>query len=214
MSTSKQARTRGEDYEAPAPVPKTKRTRGRPSDFEPELIDEACRLIRLGLTDAEICKELDVSVPTYYRWRANFPEFRKATNEAKDAQDDRVVDSLIRVANEGNVTAQIFWLKNRRPEQWRDRKETELIVPVNDDAPEDLDARTTGLAMLALLNEALYTEDEAAGPLLEMTANAEEQDDGDETDFSQSRGQADGFRGSSAGSEDRDPDFDLDPGEV
>jgi hypothetical protein len=25
-----------------------------------------------------------------------------------------------------NVTAQIFWLKNRKPEEWRDRKETEI----------------------------------------------------------------------------------------
>ena len=204
--SSKRTRTRGEDYVAPPPVPKIKRTRGRPSDYEPALIDEACRLIRLGLTDSEICKELDVSVPTYYRWRANYPEFRNATNEAKDAQDDRVVDSLIRVAHEGNVTAQIFWLKNRRPAEWRDRRETELIVPAQEVDPNvDTDDRQLALAMLAMLNEAAYTEDEPAGPLLEMTANTEETDDGEADSAGNSWGDDAQAEAGSA----FDPDFDF-----
>jgi len=37
-----------------------------------------------------------------------------------DASDERVVDSLYKNALAGNVTAQIFWLKNRRPSEWRD----------------------------------------------------------------------------------------------
>jgi hypothetical protein len=214
MST-KQTRTRGEDYQAPVPVPRIARTRGRPSDYEPELIDEACRLIRLGMTDAEICQELDVSVPTYYRWRANFPEFRKATNEAKEAQDDRVVDSLIRVAHEGNVTAQIFWLKNRRPNEWRDRKETEIIVPDPGADTEQLDTRSAALAALALFTEAQY-DPRATGVLLEATANAEENDDGEDQGRQDSR---DGDSRVPAGAPDPSDDdwetgVDLDPGEL
>lgn len=216
MSTNtKQARTRGVDYQAPMPVPKEKRRRGRPSDFEPELIEEACRLIRQGLTDSEICEEIGVSVPTYYRWRANFPEFRKATNDAKEVQDDRVVDSLIRVANEGNVTAQIFWLKNRRPSEWRDRRETEIVIPVSDEEPAKLDSRVNALAALALFNEAAYDPTlDVAGPLLEMTANAEEQDDGEDrtTAYDSRRSRSPDERSIRPSF---DPDFDdLDPGEV
>jgi hypothetical protein len=36
------------------------------------------------------------------------------------ASDDRVEESLYRNALGGNTTAQIFWLKNRRPDRWRD----------------------------------------------------------------------------------------------
>jgi hypothetical protein len=207
---SKQSRTRGEDYQAPAPVPKVQRTRGRPSEFEEEYVSEAAALARSGATDKEIASELGIAVSTLNRWFLAYPQLREAVKAAKEQIDQRVVRSLYkRAIEDGDTTAHIFWLKNRQPELWRDRKETELIVPPNDNQPEDLDARTTGLAMLALLNEALYTEDEAAGPLLEMTANAEEQDDGEDyRPVGQSTGEqpVDG--------ENFDPDFDLDPGEV
>ena len=36
------------------------------------------------------------------------------------ASDERVVDSLYRKALGGDTTAMIFWLKNRRPSEWRD----------------------------------------------------------------------------------------------
>lgn len=235
MST-KQTRTRGEDYQAPVPVPKVKRTRGRPELYEESWVQQAAFMARNGATDAEMAKELGCTLSTFYLRLNQYPDFSEAIKVGKAAYDQRVSNSLARraigyehetekVFSNGlrvkviehvppDTTAQIFWLKNRQPELWRDRKETELVVPVNDDATEDLDARSTGLAMLALLNEALYTtEDEAAGPLIEMTANAEEQDDGEEG----FRDDAEPARRSGApggDQEDFDPDFDLDPGEV
>jgi hypothetical protein len=38
----------------------------------------------------------------------------------REASDARVEESLYRNALAGNTTAQIFWLKNRRPDRWRD----------------------------------------------------------------------------------------------
>ena len=34
-----------------------------------------------------------------------------------------------------NVTAQFFWLKNRKPDKWRDRQEKNVTVDVEDLAP-------------------------------------------------------------------------------
>ena len=34
-----------------------------------------------------------------------------------------VENALFKNAIEGNTTAQIFWLKNRRPDKWRDKRE-------------------------------------------------------------------------------------------
>ena len=58
-------------------------------------------------------------------WKKKYPEFRGALKAGKDAFDDRVERSLYQLAiGWGNlppdVTACIFWLKNRRKEQWCD----------------------------------------------------------------------------------------------
>ena len=46
-------------------------------------------------------------------------EFAAAVSAGRDIADDRVQYSLYRSACEGNVTACIFWLCNRRPDRWR-----------------------------------------------------------------------------------------------
>ena len=33
---------------------------------------------------------------------------------------------MYKSALEGNVTAMIFWLKNRRPDKWRDKQESKV----------------------------------------------------------------------------------------
>jgi len=45
---------------------------------------------------------------------------RRALKRGRDASDERVVNWLYQNALNGNVVAQIFWLKNRRPSEWRD----------------------------------------------------------------------------------------------
>lgn len=212
MST-KQTRTRGEDYQTPVPVPKTQRTRGRPSEFDEAVLPEVAELLRNGATSREVIEHLGISAGTFWRWCQAYPQLQSAVKEAKAAQDERVVDALrINAVLDGNVTAQIFWLKNRQPDLWRDRKETEIIVPVTDDVGEVRDARGAALAALALFNEAQY-DPGSAGVLLEATANAEESDDGDGTQFDEGPGP----RSEEAGRADADDwerGDDLDPGEL
>lgn len=177
MST-KQTRTRGEEYQAPAPVPKIKRTRGRPSEFDEEYVPEAVTMAAAGATDAEIAEGLGIDRSTLRRWFLAYPQLNAAVKAAKEQIDQRVVRSLFkRAVEDGDTTAHIFWLKNRMPAEWRDRKETEIIVPDNSDEPGQIDARGAALAALALFNEAQY-DPGATGMLLEATANVEENDDG------------------------------------
>lgn len=206
---SKQSRTRGEDYQAPAPVPKVQRTRGRPSDYDEAYLPEAVDYARQGMTDVQIAEAMGVEVRTLYRWYAAYPQLRQAVKGAKDIQDDHVEMSLLHQAKTGNTTAQIFWLKNRRPLEWRDRKETEIIVPDPGQDTEQLDTRSAALAALALFTEAQY-DPRATGVLLEATVNAEENDDGDQITA--------GNQGAPVESAE-DPDdwetgVDLDPGEL
>lgn len=96
---------------------------GRPSKYRPEMADKAAQLARLGATDEEMMEYLGIAKDTFYQWRAKFPEFSDAVKLNKEAADDRVEESLFKQATTGNVTAAIFWLKNRRGADWRDRRE-------------------------------------------------------------------------------------------
>jgi hypothetical protein len=123
---------------------------GRPSKFQPEFISRAEKLCKLGATDMEIADFFEVDVRTLYRWKAEHEGFCQALKSGKDQADERVERSLfaraigyehddmdIRVV-EGAVvqtpirkhyppdtTAGIFWLKNRRSAEWRDKVQQE-----------------------------------------------------------------------------------------
>lgn len=126
----------------------------RPTDFQPEYVEQARKLCKLGATDQEIADFFEVSARTIYRWKANNEEFCQALKSGKDEADDRVERSLFARANgyehdevdirvigqeivqtqirkfyPPDTTAAIFWLKNRRPAEWRDKRENELTGP-------------------------------------------------------------------------------------
>ncbi|WPB87437.1 hypothetical protein [Sediminicoccus rosea] len=122
--------------------------RGRPSSYDPKLARMAQKLCELGATDIEIADATGIDVATVYRWQASHPEFCEALKTGKAASDERVVRSLFPKAtgytynavkilqHEGapvivsyrehvppDTTAAIFWLKNRRRDEWRDKVE-------------------------------------------------------------------------------------------
>jgi hypothetical protein len=99
--------------------------RGRKSDFRPEYILIAKACARFGAIEDEIANELNIGPATLDRWKQKYPEFRCALKAGKEASDDRVERSLYQLAigwngQPPNTTAAIFWLKNRRPDRWRD----------------------------------------------------------------------------------------------
>jgi hypothetical protein len=78
-----------------------------------------------GKTYDEIAAELGIYRSTLSTWRARYPDLKDALNVWREEADDRVEDSLYRMALTGNSTAAIFWLKNRKPKDWRDKTVTE-----------------------------------------------------------------------------------------
>lgn len=133
---------------------------GRPSDYQPEFVDQAAKLCALGATDEEVGDFFGVSSRTIYRWKAAHPEFCQALKSGKEHADERVERSLYQKATgfyfveqqaiklkvgphlekveiveveryaPADTTAGIFWLKNRRAEAWRDKHEVEHKVNV------------------------------------------------------------------------------------
>ena len=120
----------------------------RPEKFKPEYVAIAKKACDLGATDMDLAEMFGVSLRTISYWRSGKPEFAEALRVGKDEADKRVEQALfnramgyshedtdIRVI-EGQVvvtpfikhyapdtTACIFWLKNRKPNEWREKRE-------------------------------------------------------------------------------------------
>jgi hypothetical protein len=128
-------------------TPPKKKGRGRPSSFREEYSEQAVKLCRLGATDKEMAGFFGVSEQTFHAWKKEHPQFLDALKEGKERADSEVADRLFKRATgyshvdtkfatfEGRITdskeyvkhyapdtiACIFWLKNRRPDLWRDK---------------------------------------------------------------------------------------------
>ena len=129
-----------------------KKKGGRPSKYETEWKDKLAVIqgwARDGLTNEQIAKNMSISVKTLYEWQNKYSEFRDALKKGKEVVDREVENALLKRAlgyryteikreidEDGNIkitettkevapdtTAQIFWLKNRKPGTWRDRQD-------------------------------------------------------------------------------------------
>ena len=80
---------------------------------------------RDGLTDEQIAKNMGISVKTLFNYKTNHLPILQALKKGKEVVDYEVENALLSSALEGNTTAQIFWLKNRRPDKWRDKQKEE-----------------------------------------------------------------------------------------
>lgn len=90
---------------------------------------------RQGATDEVIADKCDVSVATLYRWKNDHPVICEALKKGKEVVDFAVENALLRNALNGDTTAQIFWLKNRKPEVWRDKRDIGVGGTINTNNP-------------------------------------------------------------------------------
>lgn len=81
---------------------------------------------RDGLTNEQLADNMGIDISTFYRWKADNKEFREVLKVNKDYADVKMENALYKAGLEGNVTAAIFWLKNRRRSDWRDKQELEV----------------------------------------------------------------------------------------
>ena len=81
---------------------------------------------RDGLTEAQIAGNVGISARTLLNWRKKSIPIFLALKKGKEVSDYQVENALFKSALEGNVTAQIFWLKNRKPDRWRDKQNQKI----------------------------------------------------------------------------------------
>ncbi len=110
---------------------------------------------RDGLVNEEIANQIGIHPSTLYDWQNKYPEIAEALKKGKEVIDRQVENALLKRAlgyeyeevkqiiekdEKGkdrkrvekitrhvvpDTAAQIFWLKNRKPHEWRDRREIE-----------------------------------------------------------------------------------------
>ena len=78
---------------------------------------------RSGLTEEQIANNMGIDRTTLWNWKKKDANIFNALKRNKDIVDFEVENALLKNAMEGNVTAQIFWLKNRKKLEWREKVE-------------------------------------------------------------------------------------------
>lgn len=131
-------------------------TAGRPTKYKAEYAEQAEKLCKLGAIDTELADFFETTERTINAWKQRQPKFLQALKDGKTIADADVADSLhgratgyewteeqaikikvgpheekveiVEVAREvpPDPTSMIFWLKNRRPKDWRDKREHEM----------------------------------------------------------------------------------------
>ncbi len=118
---------------------------GRPTAYKPEYAEIARHSCMLGATNEILAERFDVCRRTVDSWIAAIPEFSDAVRQGRQVADESVVSALFARAvgmerkmtkvfcHKGqpvtadyivqlppDVRACIFWLRNRRPDRWRE----------------------------------------------------------------------------------------------
>lgn len=121
---------------------------------------------RDGLTDEQISNNMGISRSTLNEWKKKYPDISDTLKRGKEVIDRQVENALLKRAlgysydettyeNIGgamqvtkvitkevspDTTAQIFWLKNRKPTEWRDKRETQISGELNTNPFDELTA--------------------------------------------------------------------------
>lgn len=121
--------------------------------LEPEGLLKIEGWARDGLTDEQIANNIGISVSCLNNWKNKYVEILESLKRGKEVIDRQVENALLKRALgyeytettreyipeldemkttkkvtkqvAPDTTAQIFWLKNRKPDKWRDKQEYE-----------------------------------------------------------------------------------------
>jgi hypothetical protein len=130
---------------------------GRPTLYKPEHAARALELCARGATNPDLAGRFGVARSTIGQWIATHPEFADAVQQGRDVADAIAVESLFTRVTGYNHQAEkvflyrgkprtatytahvppetracMFWLRSRRPEDWRAKAETTPEVFIDD----------------------------------------------------------------------------------
>lgn len=121
--------------------------------LEPDQLARIQGWARDGLTMEQIAYNMNINKTTLYKWQKKSDNLINALKVSRDSADRQVENALFKNAigfhyteeqltddgavvevkkySKPNTTAQIFWLKNRKPDEWREKQNVEHEGTVN-----------------------------------------------------------------------------------
>src|SRR6516225_391995 len=163
---------------------------GRRTAYSPRLAVVARKCCERGMTDIEVADMVGIGLATLYRWKAEHPAFSRVFKLGKAEADDRVERSLYSraigydyIAEKATMTrhgqktmryrqhippdtaAAVWYLKNRRPDRWRDAHRHEHVTNPYDHIEDPAELR-------ALLTKQAQQLGLIAPPIIDITPNA------------------------------------------
>src|SRR6516225_6200451 len=163
---------------------------GRKTVYSPRMAVVARKCCERGQTDSEVADMLGIGLATLYRWKAEHPAFSRVFKLGKAEADDRVERSLYSravgydyvaekpVMTRGgqktmryrahvppDTTAAVWYLKNRRPDRWRDSFRHEHVASPYDHIEDTAELR-------ALLTKQAQELGLIAPPIIDITPKA------------------------------------------
>lgn len=110
--------------------------RGAKGKFEEWLKPEGLILIKGwkmdGLTNEQIAHNMGITIATLYDWKKKYPDISDALKISKEVADRIIENVLFEKAKAGSVPCIIFYLKNRKPDIWRETKDTSLETAIKE----------------------------------------------------------------------------------
>lgn len=138
---------------------------GRPTKYHVSFCIQAEKMCRLGAIDRDLADFFGVNEKTINNWKEDFPRFLQSIKKGKDFPNQQVKRALyqraigyshpdIHISNylglvtitdivkhyPPDVAAAFIWLKNRDPENWRDKHEIAITNVTIGKPPELNDA--------------------------------------------------------------------------
>ena len=124
--------------------------KGRPTKYDPKFCEQARKFCLLGATNQELADFFEVSVSSIDKWLRDYEDFSSAVKDGREVADSKIAESLYKRAlgysheedkifcSNGEIvsektikhyppdsTALSFWLRNRRPDKWREKQEVQ-----------------------------------------------------------------------------------------
>lgn len=106
--------------------------------LEPENLLRVEGWARDGLTDEDIAANMGISRSTLNDWKNKHSDISDALKKGKEVVDRQVENALLKEALDGNITAIIYWLNNRKPDKWRNKRTVE-VEETPDAASKEMD---------------------------------------------------------------------------
>lgn len=109
---------------------------GHPTHYTPEICEKFIKYFRKGWSIEEICLELNVSVQTYYNWKAKYPEFFEAIKTGEFFSKGNWMKKGRKSLRDKDFSYTGWYMNMKNRFGWTDKQEVKTDIEIS--VPEEI----------------------------------------------------------------------------